>query len=87
MFIGGEGPNIETHSILQRKVLSQFKAHEKRVKAAVLTKFNTSEELHLITASNDGFIKLWRILVKIYIIISMCSKDYTIQPFVNLSRT
>uniref|UniRef100_A0A0N8DXS6 p21-activated protein kinase-interacting protein n=1 Tax=Daphnia magna TaxID=35525 RepID=A0A0N8DXS6_9CRUS len=61
LLIGGEGPNIESHSVTHRKPVSQFKAHEKRVKAAAITKLNASEELHLITASNDGFIKLWRI--------------------------
>lgn len=64
MLIGGEGPNIESHSVTHRKPVSQFKAHEKRVKAAAITKLNASEELHLITASNDGFIKLWRIPVR-----------------------
>ncbi|XP_046460278.1 p21-activated protein kinase-interacting protein 1-like [Daphnia pulex] len=62
LLIGGEGPNIVTHSISQRKLLSQFKAHERRVKAAAITKLNTLEEPHLVTVSNDGFIKLWQIL-------------------------
>lgn len=64
MLIGGEGPNIETHSISQRKNLCTFKAHERRVKAAAITKLGSSEELHLVTVSNDGFIKLWHIPVK-----------------------
>lgn len=76
MLIGGEGPNIVTHSISQRKLLSQFKAHERRVKAAAITKLNTLEEPHLVTVSNDGFIKLWQILVKI-IFISMYSTTLT----------
>ena len=75
MLIAGEGPNIEIHSILERKLVSQFKAHEKRVKCAVITKLNMLEELHLITASNDGFIKLWHILVNINSI-SMYSNIY-----------
>ena len=63
LLVGGEGPNIETHSISQKKILYTFKAHERRVKAAAITKLNVSEALHLVTVSNDGFIKLWHIKV------------------------
>lgn len=67
MIVGGEGPNIEIHSISERKLLTQFKAHEKRVKAATTTNLNGLEELHLVTVSNDGFIKLWKIQVRIFL--------------------
>lgn len=63
MLVGGERPNIEVHSISERKVLTEFKAHEKRVKAAEVTKLNGMEDPHLVTVSNDGFIKLWKIPV------------------------
>lgn len=56
--IGGEGPNVQVHSISERKLLAQFKAHEKRVKSAVAVNFE--EEIHLVTVSNDKFIKLWK---------------------------
>lgn len=56
--VGGEGPNLELHSISERKLFTQFKAHEKRVKDAAAINFE--EEIHLVTVSNDKFIKLWK---------------------------
>ena len=60
--VGGERPEIEIHSIGGRKLLTQFKAHERRSKAGAVVKLK--EKLHLITASNDGLVKLWQIQVK-----------------------
>jgi hypothetical protein len=63
LLIGGEERNIKIHSISQRKLVSNFQAHEKKVNSVDITKLNTSEELHLVTVSIDEFLKVWLILV------------------------
>ena len=56
--VGGERPNVELHSISERKLITEFAAHEKRVKGAEAIKFE--DQIHLVTVSNDKFIKLWK---------------------------
>ena len=38
--------------------MTEFAAHEKRVKGAEAIKFE--DQIHLVTVSNDKFIKLWK---------------------------
>jgi hypothetical protein len=62
LVVCGDGPDVEIHSISEKKMLTKFKAHEKRVKAACVTSLGMDAS-YLITASNDGFVKIWKILV------------------------
>jgi WD40 repeat protein len=62
LIVCGEGPDVEIHSISEKKLLTKFKAHEKRVKAACVTSLGMDAS-YLITASNDGFVKMWKISV------------------------
>jgi WD40 repeat protein len=62
LIVCGDGPDVEIHSISEKKMLTKFKAHEKRVKAACVTSLGM-DATYLITASNDGFVKIWKILV------------------------
>ncbi len=63
LVIGGEAPEVEMHSFVDRKLSTKFTAHEKRVKAACFTSLGSQDQSYLITASNDGFIKMWRLSV------------------------
>ena len=65
LVVGGEGPDIEIHSFEDRKLLTKFKAHDKRVKGAHCTTLDTDDKSYLITASNDGFIKIWQLSVSL----------------------
>ena len=66
MVIGGDGSDIEIHSLKESKLITKFKAHEKRIKAGEVIKPD-GKNVYLITASNDGFIKLWAIHVNIFL--------------------
>ena len=60
---------MEVHSISENKLIWRFKAHEKRVRAGGCVgesagesqaDCSTNSASFLVTASNDGLIKLWR---------------------------
>jgi len=62
LVVGGDGPDIEIHSMKEGKLLTKFKAHDKRVRAGSIITL-AKDQSNLITASNDGFIKLWEVPV------------------------
>jgi WD40 repeat protein len=59
-------PEVEMHSIAEKKLLHKFAAHEKRVRCLKLIKGDANEDegknlkFCLVTASNDGNIKVWK---------------------------
>lgn len=63
MIVGGDGPDVEVHSMTEGKLLTKFKAHDKRVKAGSV--IAVGKVPFLVTASNDGFVKLWKVSVSI----------------------
>ena len=54
--LAGDMPEIEIHSLTRQEKLSEFKAHETRVRCLTYLTPNV-----LITGSNDGLIKVWNL--------------------------
>ncbi len=56
---------VEIHSIGEKKLLHKFEAHERRVRCLQLILDNSEagkgKKFCLVTASNDGFIKAWKL--------------------------
>merc|ERR1712141_50241 len=70
----GEMPQIEVYSIVSKSLIMKFEAHANRVRCMTLVsdqpiKYNdTSAQLNhqcLVTASNDGFVKVWKLSKKL----------------------
>nr|XP_002734336.1 PREDICTED: p21-activated protein kinase-interacting protein 1-like [Saccoglossus kowalevskii] len=63
--VGGESETIKIYSIENEKCVCEFKAHEKRIKgiASVVNprQADSSNVRWLISASSDGFIKIWTV--------------------------
>ncbi|KAF5903927.1 p21-activated protein kinase-interacting protein 1, partial [Clarias magur] len=55
--VAGDDEHVQVYDLTSEKCISEFKAHENRVKA--LDSFEMNNMCVLVTASNDGFIKLW----------------------------
>jgi len=55
LFVAGDQESVEVHDVAQSKKLTSFSAHKNRVKDM---KFVNQLNI-LVTASNDGFIKVW----------------------------
>ncbi|XP_060776986.1 p21-activated protein kinase-interacting protein 1-like [Neoarius graeffei] len=55
--VGGDDEHVQVYDLASEKCVCEFKAHENRVKA--LDSFEMNDLCVLVTASNDGFIKLW----------------------------
>ncbi|XP_068605161.1 p21-activated protein kinase-interacting protein 1-like [Brachionichthys hirsutus] len=53
---------VRIHDLGRDKCLCEFKAHETRVKA--LDSFIMDDYCVMVTASNDGFIKMWKLYMK-----------------------
>ncbi|KAJ8369972.1 hypothetical protein SKAU_G00100000 [Synaphobranchus kaupii] len=57
--VGGDEETVRLYNIDTIKIVCEFKAHENRVKA--LDSFTVEEYCVLVSASNDGFIKIWKL--------------------------
>ncbi|CAB1326836.1 unnamed protein product [Coregonus sp. 'balchen'] len=57
--IAGDDETVRLCDINTQKVLCEFEAHETRVKS--VDSFITEDFCVLVTASNDGFIKMWKL--------------------------
>nr|ADO28286.1 p21-activated protein kinase-interacting protein 1-like [Ictalurus furcatus] len=55
--VAGDDEHVLVYDLTSEKCICEFKAHENRVKA--LDSFEMNDLCVLVTASNDGFIKLW----------------------------
>ncbi|TSL82591.1 p21-activated protein kinase-interacting protein 1-like [Bagarius yarrelli] len=55
--VTGDDEHVQVYDLTSEKCICEFKAHENRVKA--LDSFQMNDVCVLVTASNDGFIKLW----------------------------
>jgi protein MAK11 len=66
LLVAGDKEAVEVHSVAEKTKLVAFDAHKNRVKDAVVL----PEHNMVLTASNDGFIKLW----------SFDEDDYTSKP-------
>ncbi|XP_058251689.1 p21-activated protein kinase-interacting protein 1-like isoform X2 [Hemibagrus wyckioides] len=55
--VAGDDEHVQVYDLTSEKCICEFKAHENRVKA--LDSFEMNDLCVLVTASNDGFIKLW----------------------------
>ncbi|KAF7662593.1 hypothetical protein LDENG_00231910 [Lucifuga dentata] len=60
--IAGDDETVRLCDVGTEKCLCEFKAHETRVKA--VDSFNMENYCVLVTASNDGFIKMWKLHLK-----------------------
>ncbi|XP_051872474.1 p21-activated protein kinase-interacting protein 1-like [Pristis pectinata] len=60
--IAGDEEHVRLYDTDSRKCLSEFKAHETRVK--VLYFFQVEQNNILATASSDGYIKLWKLNIE-----------------------
>ncbi|KAI4880361.1 hypothetical protein NFI96_013978 [Prochilodus magdalenae] len=60
--VAGDAEHVKVYDLNSNKCVCEFRAHENRVK--VVESFTTDELCVLITASNDGFIKLWKFNVE-----------------------
>ena len=59
MLLAGEMPEIEAYCLKSNQLLSKFEAHERRVRCTYLTTKEEGDRRTLVTASNDGLIKVW----------------------------
>ncbi|XP_016379827.1 p21-activated protein kinase-interacting protein 1-like isoform X1 [Sinocyclocheilus rhinocerous] len=57
--VGGDDESVCIYDVTSQKCVCEFKAHENRVKA--IESFMKDDFCVLVTASNDGFIKLWKL--------------------------
>uniref|UniRef100_A0A3Q4BV07 Anaphase-promoting complex subunit 4 WD40 domain-containing protein n=1 Tax=Mola mola TaxID=94237 RepID=A0A3Q4BV07_MOLML len=60
--IAGDDEIVRLYDLGKEKWVCDFKAHETRVKA--VDSFIMEDYCVLVTASNDGFIKMWKLLLK-----------------------
>lgn len=85
LIVVGDKEEVEIHKISTEQKLLSFAAHKNRIKDAVCIR----ERNMLLTASNDGFIKLWQLSevskfhdhycssLGTFTLISFCSQDFT----------
>ncbi|KAJ8272900.1 hypothetical protein GJAV_G00094770 [Gymnothorax javanicus] len=57
--VGGDEESVRLYDLNTTKSVCEFKAHETRVKA--IDSFTTEDYCVLVSASNDGFIKIWKL--------------------------
>ncbi|CAK6965570.1 p21-activated protein kinase-interacting protein 1-like [Scomber scombrus] len=60
--VAGDDETVRLCDVEKEKFVCEFKAHETRVKAVDC--FNMEDYCVLVTASNDGFIKMWKLHLK-----------------------
>ena len=64
--VAGEMSQIEIHSIVSKSIITKFEAHTNRVRCmSLISNENSSEggsgDQCLVTASNDGLVKIWKV--------------------------
>ncbi|XP_051538009.1 p21-activated protein kinase-interacting protein 1-like isoform X2 [Myxocyprinus asiaticus] len=57
--VAGDDESVRIYDVTSQKCVCEFKAHENRVKA--MQSFMKDYFCVLVTASNDGFIKMWKL--------------------------
>ncbi|XP_051543170.1 p21-activated protein kinase-interacting protein 1-like [Myxocyprinus asiaticus] len=57
--VAGDDESVRVYDVTSQKCVCAFKAHENRVKA--IQSFMKDDFCVLVTASNDGFIKMWKL--------------------------
>ncbi|TRY91390.1 hypothetical protein DNTS_013521 [Danionella cerebrum] len=57
--VGGDDESVRIYDVTSQECVCEFKAHENRVKA--IDSFLKDDFCVLVSASNDGFIKLWKL--------------------------
>ncbi|XP_055359911.1 p21-activated protein kinase-interacting protein 1-like isoform X2 [Betta splendens] len=62
LVVAGDDETVRLCDTVKQKWLCEFKAHDTRVKA--VDSFNMDDYCVIVTASNDGFIKMWRLQLK-----------------------
>ncbi|XP_070830484.1 p21-activated protein kinase-interacting protein 1-like isoform X2 [Chaetodon trifascialis] len=62
LVVAGDDETVRFCDLEKKKWVSEFKAHETRVKA--VDSFVMEDYCVLVTASNDGFIKMWKLHLK-----------------------
>lgn len=62
LVIAGDDETVRLCDVNTEQWVCEFKAHETRVKS--VDSFSTKEHCVLVTASNDGFIKMWKLTLK-----------------------
>ncbi|XP_076601436.1 p21-activated protein kinase-interacting protein 1-like [Chaetodon auriga] len=62
LVVAGDDETVRFCDLEKKKWVSEFKAHETRVKA--VDSFFMEDYCVLVTASNDGFIKMWKLHLK-----------------------
>lgn len=60
IIVAGDCPNVGVHSISRKRLLHELPAHQRRVRCLHLESSENKDEFALVTASNDGLIKIWR---------------------------
>ena len=68
--VAGEMSQIEIHSIVSKSLITKFEAHNNRVRCMTLVSNENDTEGDssarcLVTASNDGFVKIWKLNRKV----------------------
>lgn len=61
--VGGEGKNICLYDITNQIEIVQWPAHSMRIKSLKKIARTAVEEVWLVSASTDGFIKVWKLEV------------------------
>ncbi len=59
--VAGDAPELEVHCLKEKRLLHKFKAHERRVRCLHVQKTSAENEFGLVTSSNDGLVKVWRL--------------------------
>ncbi|CAL9689606.1 unnamed protein product [Knipowitschia caucasica] len=62
LVVAGDDETVRLCDIQKQTWICDFKAHETRVKA--VDSFSWDDHMVLVTASNDGFIKMWKLQLK-----------------------
>ncbi|XP_057178382.1 p21-activated protein kinase-interacting protein 1-like [Triplophysa rosa] len=57
--VSGDDESVRVYDVTSQKCLCEFKAHENRIKA--IESFTKDSFCVVVTASNDGFIKMWKL--------------------------
>ncbi|XP_030625043.1 p21-activated protein kinase-interacting protein 1-like [Chanos chanos] len=61
--VAGDEETVRIYDLTSQKCVCEFTAHETRVKA--IDSFTTEDTCVVVTASNDGFIKLWKVNLEV----------------------
>ncbi|XP_034039686.1 p21-activated protein kinase-interacting protein 1-like [Thalassophryne amazonica] len=62
LVVAGDDETVRLYDVGTEKWLCEFQAHETRVKS--VESFNMEDYSVIVTASNDGFIKMWKLHLK-----------------------